>query len=567
LRVTSTRHDPVVDRRRFLQVGAGVGLGAAALGGALVALGTDDDHEPGGDAGATSGAGQPSVAEVLARPYEPVAAFPSGVLSGDPTGDAVLLWTRIDPAEADDDGGADVDWVLARDPGLRDVVTRARARTDADHDHTVAVEVTGLEPSTTYWYGFTVGATASPLGRTRTLPVGATDGVRFGVFSCQRYAHGWYNAHADLAARAGDEATDLDFVVCLGDYVYEAGPADDVTVEGRVDPEAPTVTLADFRRQYHLFRSDPDLQAMHARFPIFAIFDNHDGFGQPSDPAGPGARAAFFEQLPVRRQTDPIRQHRSFPIGDLADLYLLDERQYRDPTASKGDNPLGPSTVEEPLLVATDRTMLGDAQRTWLLDGVASSTAHWKILGSQLTFAPLRSALLPDVTATAGDGPQRNAGRYLNVVGWDGYQAERRQILDRLHEDEVDGVLVVSGDSHFWTASALSTDYDDPDAPPVLSEFGPSSITSANAGEMRTLPPTSAVREIARQTNPNSLLAIEVETHGYGVVELTPTLATVDFVEVPTATHGARGRLLARYEVAQDHPVPRRTGGEDLIGA
>lgn len=196
--------------------------------------------------------------------------------------------------------------------------------------------------------------------------------------------HGWSaRLPVDLASLALDPATDVDLVICLGDYVYEAGPADGVTVPGRVDPDAPQVSLADFRRQYHRYRTDPDLQAMHAAFPFVGIFDNHDGLSDPTDPAGPGAIAAFFEQLPVRRSaSEPNRQHRSFLLGDLAELFLLDERQHRDPEPPSSDHPLGTSSVEEPAMVDPSRTMLGADQRAWLTDGLSASGAAWKVLGT-----------------------------------------------------------------------------------------------------------------------------------------------------------------------------------------
>lgn len=510
---------------------------------------------------------RPSVTSVASgRAYASVAQFPAGVASGDPTSDGVILWTRIDPVVAGT--GIAVSWEVASDPAfvVGSVLASGAATTDAGADHTVHVDVSGLGAGTTAWYRFTVAGTHSPVGRTRTLPTGSVDHVRIAYFSCERFVHGWFNAHADLAARALDPATDVDLVICLGDYVYEAGPADGVVVAGRVDPEAPTQTLADYRRQYHLYKADLDLQAMHAAFPFVGIFDNHDGFSGPTDPAGPGARAAFFEQLPVRRSpADADRQYRSFGFGDLADLFLLDERQYRDPTPERGDNPLGTTTVEQPEMVAPGRTMLGADQKTWLADGLSRSTAAWKVLGSQLVVAPLRSEVLADVQSSAGDGPQRNAGRYVNLIGWDGYQAERRELLDHLRDEGIEDVLVLSGDSHFWTASELPQDWDDPDAPIVLVEFGGSSVTSANAGEQADLPGNELVRAVVAATNPYSLRFIEVETHGYGLLDLAPTGASATYVTTTITTRGAPASTLTRFEVDRGTARIRQVEGTDLL--
>lgn len=543
-----------MERRRFLQLGATVGVGAAVAG---TPLGS-----------ALAWRREPSRSVATGRAYEPVAAFPSGVASGDPTGDGVILWTRIDPAVAR--SGIDVTWEVADDPGFEpgSVVDTGVVPTDPATDHTVHVDVAGLGSGVTCWYRFMVAGIASPVGRTRTLPASTVDRLTLAYFSCQRFVHGYYNAHADLAARALDPATDVDLVISLGDYVYEAGPADSVTVAGRVDPEAPTTTLDHFRRQYHLYKGDLDLQAMHAAFPLVAIFDNHDGFGDPSDPAGPGARAAFFEQLPVRRvPADPDRQYRSLALGDLCELLLLDERQYRDPEPKKvGDSPLGTSSVDQPEMVASGRTMLGADQKAWLKDGLASSSATWKIMGSQLVFSPFRSQRFTDEQAAAGDGPQRNAGRYVNLVGWDGYQAERRELVDHIHDQGVADVIVVSGDAHFWTTSEVPTDWDDPASPLVLAEFAGSSITSANAGEQKDLPGNDVVRPILADANPYSLRYIEVTTHGYGLIELSATRASVTYVTSNTISEPQPGTTtLTRFELDRGSAAIRQVQGSDFM--
>lgn len=536
-----------MDRRDFLRSGTAAGLVLAVAGRPL----------------ASSLAG-PARSVATGKVYEPVAAFPSGVISGDPDADGVVLWTRIDPAVAG--AGIAVTWEVASHPDFAPATLLAAgtATTDAATDHTVHATVAGLGAATTCWYRFTVAGTTSPVGRTRTLPVGSVDHLRLAYFSCQRYVHGYYNAHADLAALALDPATDVDLVICLGDYVYEAGPADGVTVAGRVDPDAPQVTLDDFRRQYHRYRTDLDLQAMHAAFPFVGIFDNHDGLSDPSDPSGPGAIAAFFEQLPVRRSlSEPNRQHRSFVLGDLAEVFLLDERQHRDPEPPSSDHPLGTSSVEEPSMVDPSRTMLGADQRAWLTGGLSASGAAWKVLGSQLMFLPLRSERFDDVRAEADGGEQRNAGRFVNMTQWDGYQGERRQLVDHLHAEGIEDVVVISGDSHFWTAAELPLDHDDPDSPYVLTEFGGSSVTSANADEMG-LPGNDLIRPVLAAANPLFLRYIDVYAHGYGLVDLTPERAAVTFRSTVTVREPSTDvGVLARFEVDRGTARIRLVEGGD----
>jgi phosphodiesterase/alkaline phosphatase D-like protein len=542
-----------MDRRRFLQYGTAAGMSVAVAGGPLAAW-------------ARQLAPPRSVATGSA--YVPVAQFPSGVLSGDPTSDGVVLWTRIDPVTAG--SGVDVAWEVATDPGFGPgtVLASGTETTAAASDHTVRVEVDGLGPSAVAWYRFTVAGTTSPVGRTKTMPDGPVERVRLAWFSCERYVHGFYTAHADLAERALDPATDVDLVVSLGDYVYEAGPADGVTVPGRDDPDAEQLTLEDFRRQYHRYRSDVDLQAMHAAYPFVGVFDNHDGPSSPSDASGPGSIAAFFEQMPVRRFAgDPQRQHRSVRLGDLAELFVLDERQFRDPTPSEASgNALGTSTLDQPEMVEPGRTMLGAEQLAWLRDGLASSTAAWKVVGSQLMFGPLRSQRFADDIAAAGDGPQRNAGRYVNTTQWDGYQAERRAIIDHVHAEGIADVVALAGDTHFWTTSEVPLDYDDPDAPLVLVEFGGSSITSANAGEMAGLPGNDVIRPVVTEANPYTLRYIEVTTHGYGLLELTDAAATATYRSpASTATPTSTSADLARFEVARGTATVRQVAGDGFL--
>lgn len=540
-----------MDRRKFLQYGTAAGLSVAIGSGPLRAFARGTRPLP------------RSVA--TGRAYTPVAAFPSGVISGDPLGDGVVLWTRVDPAVAG--SGVDVDWEVATDAafGPGSIVGSGTVATAAASDHTVKVEASGLSAATTYWFRFTVGAETSPVGRTRTLPTGSVDRLRIAYFSCERFVHGYYTAHADLASLALDPATDLDLVICLGDYVYEAGPADDVTVSGRVDPDAAQVSLDDFRRQYHLYRTDLDLQAMHAAFPFVGIFDNHDGMSSPADPSGPGAMAAFFEQMPVRVDgTEPTRQYRSFALGDLAEVFLLDERQYRDPEPSdESGNAIGTTSIDQPQMVEPGRTMLGDAQVDWLKGGLAGSGAAWKIIGSQLMFAPLRSQVMTD---QQDDALQRNAGRYVNLTQWDGYQAERRVLVDHIHDAGVEDVMAIAGDTHFWTTSEIPQDYDDPASPLVLVEFGGSSITSANAGEMKDLPGNDVIRPVVAGANALTLRYMEVQTHGYGLIELTPEKASVAYrspasITEPTSTTA----VLARFEVERGTATVVMVEGEGFM--
>ena len=277
-----------------------------------------------------------------------MSVFKHGVASGDPLADRVVLWTRV---TADSDGPLEVRWKLARDPDLRDVVAEGLTAAEEDHDRCVHVDVGDLEPATAYFYGFEALGERSPVARTRTLPGDDADHLRIAMVSCAKYNAGFFNAYARIAER------ELDFVLHLGDYIYEAAqnppasqtpPADIGRV---VDPLHECVTLEDYRTRYAHYRLDPDVQVLHLAHPLIAALDCHEladgawrggSVEHRDDRDGPWAdrvAAAFrarWEWMPYRRPdpADATRAWRSVSIGDLADLFLLDTRSRRDEHAA-----------------------------------------------------------------------------------------------------------------------------------------------------------------------------------------------------------------------------------------
>lgn len=483
--------------------------------------------------------------------FEGIGPYPAGVGSGDPTADSVLLWTRAHPG-LDLGDGVELEVELARSPSFGpDVVATLGAVATAARDHCVTVEASGLDPSTTYWYRFRGPGGIGPLGRTRTAPDPSAplERLRVAAFSCQRWTHGWYNAHRDLAALAEDPATDVDLVLCLGDYVYETGFADSVYVRGREDPIQRAVTLGDFRSKYRLYRSDVHLQAVHAAYPMVNVFDNHDGLAAPGDPQAAGAIGAFFEHLPVRAP-EPGRIHRSLRWGAGAELFMTDQRSFRAPEVPSGGL-LGTSTVDQPGILDPSRTMLGAEQFEWLSAGLTGSDAQWKLVGSQLMFWPWRSlGRLPSQT--------RGSGTYLNMTQWDGYAAERLELLDRLEAADVVDTVVLSGDSHVFSAAQVAPDVDDPRSRPRVAEFGTGSITSNNADESG-LPPTSVTRPLLQAVNPNHLRYFQSERHGYVLAELTPQACSVEIRSPRTIRRPESAvDVLARFRVASGTQQVRR---------
>ncbi len=367
-------------------------------------------------------------------------AFRHGVASGDPLADRVIVWTRVTPPPGEADP-VRVTWRIARDAALRDFVAEGSTTASVERDFTVKVDAAGLEPGRTWHYGFRALGQDSPLGRTRTLPVGAIPRLRLAVASCANLPQGFFNAYAALARRP-----DLDAVLHLGDYLYEYenGRYGDGSSLGRVpEPDRELTTLADYRARHAQYKRDPDLQALHAAHPMLAVWDDHElannawrGGAENHEPAREGdwstrraaAVHAWLEWMPVREPeagsaaSEP-RIWRAFRFGDLAELVLLDARLVgRDEQARPEDA----ARLADP-----SRQLLGAGQERWLLERLGAAGTAWKLLGQQVVFAPL---------ARAGMRPNPDA--------WDGYAPARARLLDAIEQRGIADLVVLSGDVH-----------------------------------------------------------------------------------------------------------------------
>lgn len=407
------------------------------------------------------------------------AAFRHGVASGDPLSDRVILWTRVTPPN-ERAAIAGVVTVFS-DAGLTERVGSAPFQTSAARDFTVKVDFDGLAPGTTYYYRFEAQGVRSPVGRTRTAPTGGVERLRLGVVSCSSYAHGYFNGYAQLAKRA-----DIDAVVHLGDYLYEYGTAEYGDVRP-YEPDHEMVTLADYRTRHGYYKQEPDLLELHRQFPFITVWDDHestdnswrDGANNHTEGAEGAwaqrkaqAQQAYDEWMPIRypEAGNVTKIFRKFTYGDLVELFMLDTRLYdRDAPAAT------PPLPGEPHQDA-GRRMLGPEQMQWLKDGLASSTAQWKVVGQQVVMHQWNLAGAPQA---AGGGQQ------LNGDAWDGYQAERTELFSHLRGQGIGNVVVLSGDVHSSWAADLTEDPSNPavynpatGAGAVGCEFVATSITS-----------------------------------------------------------------------------------------
>ncbi|MCR1786341.1 alkaline phosphatase D family protein [Nocardioides carbamazepini] len=405
------------------------------------------------------------------------APFVHGVASGDPLPGGVVLWTRVTPSvEAAPGSGVGPDvvvtWEVALDPGFAQVVQQGTATASAARDHTLHVDVGGLAPATAYWYRFTALGATSRTGRTRTAPAaGSSAPVRFGVVSCANYDWGYFQPYEFLATR-----TDLHAILHLGDYVYEYAPGGVIAGYPKnprnADPLHECTTLDDYRVRHGCYKLEQNLQDLHAAHPMVAVWDDHeiandtwrDG-AENHDPAAEGdwatrataGRRAFLEWLPIRH-TDPDdwqRINRRLVFGSQVDLWMLDERRFRTrPPKSVllGYVALGASSGDP------DGSMIGDDQEHWLVQGLAASTARWKVLGNQVPFFP--QVLLPQLPGQITDllGPKLSQQLekpllQLYVEDWNGFLAQRQRLVDGMAG--IDDVVILTGDVHQSFASEI----------------------------------------------------------------------------------------------------------------
>ncbi|MBX9363951.1 alkaline phosphatase [Streptomyces sp. WAC04114] len=494
-------------------------------------------------AAATAVLAGPLAATLPARAVDQAPAFLHGVASGDPLPDGILLWTRVTPVpEAIPGSGTgpdtEVSWVVARDKAFSSVVAKGSTTATAASDHTVKADIRGLQPATDYWFRFSAGGTDSPAARTRTAPAAdaAVQGLRFGVVSCANWEAGYFSPYRHLAARG-----DLDAWLHLGDYIYEYGTGEYGTRDKVVRPHAPAheiVTLADYRIRHARYKTDPDLQALHATAPVVAIWDDHEfandawsGGAENHTEGAEGAWAArqtaakqaYFEWMPVRPAIGGTT-YRRLRFGKLADLSLLDLRSFRSQQVKVGNG-----EVDDP-----DRTLTGRAQLDWLKTGLTASDTTWRLVGNSVMISPfavgsLSADLLKPLAKLLGL-PQE--GLALNTDQWDGYTDDRREILAHLRTNAIRNTVFLTGDIHMAWANDVPVDAGTyPLSPSAATEFVVTSVTSDNLDDIVKVPEgtVSAVASPVIRAANRHVHWVDTDRHGYGVLDITAERAQMDF--------------------------------------
>lgn len=540
--------------RRHLVRGA---LAAGALAGLpLAGCGGDGDD-----------AGTPQVAVV----------FSHGVASGDPLADRVILWTRVLAQDAADVRDVPVSWEVSSDANFMSLTASGTATARAANDFCVKIDATGLQAGVRYWYRFKAYAAVSTVGRAKTLPAGNVSQVKLAVFSCANYPTGYFNVYAEAAKRAETESYDV--AVHLGDYLYEYGPGQYASTNAQalgrvVDPQKEIVALADYRRRYAQYRSDADLQKLHAAVPMIAVWDDHEiandawkNGAENHQPATEGDYAvrraaavqAWHEWLPVRDGSDPLTIYRSFNFGALMSLHMLDTRvlardeqlDYADYFTATGID----SARFQADMARADRTLLGATQGQWLQTQMQTSTATWQVLGQQVLMgrmnipAPiLFEANAPGTGVTvsayaaivakaqsnpASLTPQEvavlNAPKIpYNLDAWDGYAVAREMLLGTARQLDKN-LVVLAGDTH----NAWANDLLDASDRQIGVEFATSSVTSPGFEEY--LPnenPQQLAGALTQLIGP--LEYADTSRRGYMTVTATATECRCDWIFVST---------------------------------
>jgi len=492
---------------------------------------------------------------LIAQPRFAQNPFSLGVASGYPQPGSVVLWTRLAPDPLNGGGmpeaNVPVRWEIAADARFSRIVDRGEVVATPQLAHAVHVSAHELEPSRWYWYRFMAGDAVSITGRTRTAP--AADDARgrlaFAIASCQHYEHGHYAAYRDMAQQQ------LDFVLHVGDYIYESswGRRDRVVREHHTtEPH----TLADYRNRYAQYKLDPQLQAAHAACPWLVIWDDHEvdndyanDRSQDLDPVEiflqrrAAAYQAYYEHMPLPPGTwnggPEMKIHGTQAMGALASIQLLDLRQYRDYHVCSrkgrgGGNQVNVAECAE--LARPGRSLLGATQERWLEQALTASTARWNVI--------VQTTLMAQ--ADREPGPER----VVYTDGWDGYPHAREKLLRFIAERKIRNPVVLGGDVHFSSANELKIDFDNEKSPVIASEFVGTSISSFGPGQARI--------DALRSDNPHVKFANGAR-RGYAKFEVTPQRWETSFRGVVDVAD-AQSRVfdLGQYVVEDRRPGPQR---------
>lgn len=440
--------------------------------------------------------------------------FYHGVASGDPTPNAVIIWTRVTPEVA---GTVNGTWRVALDTNFTSIIQSGIFSADSVRDYCVKIDVTGLQPNTWYFYEFTALGRNSLTGRTKTAPVSGMEQLRFAFVSCSNYPTGYFNSYDRIKER-----NDVDAVLHLGDYIYESGGGGGVRTDQL--PNYEIIKLSDYRQRYSSYRLDPACRKLHQQYPFITVWDDHetannsytDGSNNhtPATEGPWGLRKAAGQQandewMPTRLPElgNPNKIWRKISYGNLADIFMLDTRLYDRSLQSANTND-------------TTRHIVGNEQLQWLKTELMNSTAKWKILGQQVMMGQLTPL-----------------GLLVNNDQWDGYSVDRKKLYDIILNNNIKNVITLTGDIH--TAWAMDLPYNTnpgtynatTGAGSVGVEFVCTSVTSSSSPV-----PLDPIYPLISTLLPH-IKYVDLHKKGYGILDLKDTIAQGNFYSVPTVAN------------------------------
>jgi alkaline phosphatase D len=436
--------------------------------------------------------------------------FYYGVASGDPMQDRVILWTKVvvtDPTLP----SVILHWAVADDSSFSQIISQGNTECLHQHDYTTHVDAAGLQAGHHYFYRFTTtDGHVSQTGRAETLPSDTGTHFKLALVSCSSVWSGYFNAYRRIAER-----DDIDFVIHVGDYVYDYVDEDE---EVRVPEPYPTkpVTLEDWRTRHKYYLLEPDLRAARQDKTWFAEWDNHDSRRLKPDGKIPNAILAFYEYLPIRMPdtTHPERIYKTFHFGKLADLTMIDMYLFRGQEDYEPGKP----------------SVLGNLQDIWFKNELKQSTARWHLIGNQEMMGSWMSQGIPKAFHIPGNG------KFFDPDDWDGFVDDRARLYHFIDSNHINNFVVMSGDLHMSFVDDLT--YDPKNKKSYHHHTGKGAVgvevlgTSISRGGMaeRGIPRAfiPLIQRISLDLNPHHLWC-NFSQHGYVTVDVTPERCVAEF--------------------------------------
>ncbi len=387
-----------------------------------------------------------------------VSTLPNGVASGDVTQTSAVLWAHSTAL-----GDAAFEYSTRDDFGIIDGHKTVAV---VDVNLPVKAQISELVPATQYFYRVTDAQNETAVGWFRTpCNVGINAGLRFG-------ASGDWQQAPPFPSLKNVPQRDLDFFIKLGDSIY-------------ADTETPALAGVVQARTLDHFRVKHDenlssrfgsnvMALLNASTPFLATIDDHEIVDNFAGGAAPGqspdapdvhplepplfidavafvnetqvyqdAMRAFQEYHPIRNELwdtpndalthEKPKFYRKATYGSDATVLILDARSFRDAPLPVVTNPFDASEAAA-FLAGTfteGRTMLGRAQ----MDCLKSD-----LLDSQQTGITWKFVIIPE--------PIQNFGTIGAEDRFEGYAAERTELLKFIHENQIENVVFIAGDFH-----------------------------------------------------------------------------------------------------------------------